>query len=136
MPKFKHMKKITFIPPLCFQFLGIAILISSCRRDIGVQQDTLSKINPVILKAKHHIDSLIRLQGSDAFVKKMEFIINWNKAITDSAGNIRVPMYFDLNKLKPKDNKQISPPKNSNVFELFIKNDKGQNDVTLYSLCI
>ena len=61
----------------------------------------------------------------------MGFNIIWEKAITDSAGNIRVPIFLDFGKFKPKDDKQPPLPKTKNVFELYIKNDKEQNEVSI-----
>lgn len=61
----------------------------------------------------------------------MGFTIIWEKAIVDKAGNIRVPMSLDLSKLKSKNGKPMPAVQAQNVFELYIKNDKGQNEVSI-----
>lgn len=117
---------------VCFALLfGIALLVNSCKRGLEIQNQPQLIVNQAILKAKAHVESILLKQGSDSFVKKMGFEINWEKAIIDSANNIRVPIYFDLSKLKPKDGKQFTTQKNKNIFELYIKNDKGQTEVSI-----
>ncbi|WP_316793701.1 hypothetical protein [Pedobacter frigoris] len=118
--------------PLCVVLLlGIILLGNSCKRGLEIQNQPEVVVNEAILKAKVYVESILEEQGSDSFVKKMGFEINWEKAIVDSANNIRVPIYFDLSKLKPKDSKQIAPAKTKDVFELYIKNVRGQTEVSI-----
>jgi|GEM_PF-2081811 len=125
------MKKLTMLWLSYILFVGTALLINSCKRDPDIQNQSRLTADQNILKAKAHVESLIQQQGPDAFVKKMGFQIIWEKAITDSAGNIRVPMYLDFNNFKPKYGKRIPASKTRTVFELYIKNNKGQNEVSI-----
>ncbi|TKC06961.1 hypothetical protein [Pedobacter frigoris] len=118
--------------PLCVVLLlGIILLGNSCKRGLEIQNQPEVVVNETILKAKAHVESILEEQGSDSFVKKMRFEMNWEKAIIDSADNIRVPIYFDLSKLKPKDGKQKAPAEIKAVFELYIKNVSGQTEVSI-----
>ncbi|TKC06959.1 hypothetical protein [Pedobacter frigoris] len=126
------MKKIN-IKALLFVvlLLSVVLLVNSCKRGLEIKDQPQVVLNEAILKAKAHVESILQEQGSDSFVKKMGFEMNWEKAVIDSTKNIRVPIYFDLNKLKPLDSKQKVPAKTKDVFELYIKNDKGQTEVSI-----
>ncbi|QIL38169.1 hypothetical protein G7074_02085 [Pedobacter sp. HDW13] len=126
------MKKTNMKGLLCLVLLlGIASLVNSCKRGFELEKNTPLAISQTILNAKSHVDSLISLQGPNGYIKKMGFEINWNNATIDSAGNVRVPMLFDLSKFKPKDGKQITIPETKTVYELFIKKDNGGREVSI-----
>ena len=86
--------------------LGVALLSNSCRRDLEILRPPSLTVNPAILKAKNYVDSVVKQQGPNAFIKKMSFDILWEKAITDSANNIRVPISFNFSQRKSKNGKQ------------------------------
>lgn len=109
--------------------LGIAFLGKSCKRDLEIQNQPKLIVNQAISAAKAHVDSIVLQQGNDSFIKKMGFEINWKKAIIDSANNIRVPISFNLIKLMS--GKQITKAKTKDVFELYIKKDKGQTEFSI-----
>jgi hypothetical protein len=110
--------------------LTISILIwsNSCRKR-ELENPTNANL---ITDAKNYVDSVFRQQNANSFAKRMNFQIQWNKAIVDSANNLRVPVSFNLENLKPKDGKQILTPSNTNdVFELYIKEDKGKIEASI-----
>ncbi|TKC06958.1 hypothetical protein [Pedobacter frigoris] len=126
------MNKINMKALLCVVLLlGTTLLVNSCKRGLEIKDQPQVVLNEAILKAKAHVESILQEQGSDSFVKTMGFEMNWEKAIVDSANHIRVPIYFDLSKLKPKDSKQTAPAKTKDVFELYIKNVRGQTEVSI-----
>ena len=125
------MKKLNLRVLLCaVLLLGLALLNNSCKRYSEICSQPLTTKQD-ILKAQNYVDSIVLQQGSNAFVKKMGFEILWAKAIVDSANNIRVPIFFNLNKLKLKDGKQTVNSKIKDIFELYIKKDKEQTEVSI-----
>lgn len=106
--------------------LGVALLSNSCRRDLEILRPPSLTVNPAILKAKNYVDSVVKQQGPNAFIKKMSFDILWEKAITDSANNIRVPISFNFSQRKSKNGKQTKKAITKDVFELFVKNSSGK----------
>lgn len=110
--------------------LGLALLNNACKRYSEIYNQPLTTKQD-ILKARSYVDSVVLQQGSNAFVKKMGFEILWEKAIIDSANNIRVPISFSLSRLKLKDGQQISKANIKDIFELYIKKDKGQIEISI-----
>lgn len=121
-----------FISRLCAVLLICAALISnSCKRGFEIKNESQLAVNQTILDAKALVDSLVLQQGANSFIKTLGFETNWKKAIIDSAGNIRVPLSYDLSKLKPKDGKQIPNHATKNIFELYIKKNRGETEVSI-----
>ncbi|WP_410220186.1 hypothetical protein [Pedobacter sp.] len=110
--------------------LGLALLNNACKRYSEIYNQPLTTKQD-ILKARSYVDSVVLQQGSNAFVKKMGFEILWEKAIIDSANNIRVPISFSLSRLKLKDGQQITKANTKDIFELYIKKDKGQIEISI-----
>lgn len=85
----------------------------------------------LIALARQHVDSVIREQGgAEAFVNRMGYSILWERAITDSLDNVRVPIQVDPAKTMGG----IKLPEgaiNRTVFELFVKDVWGKPEASI-----
>ena len=111
--------------------LSFALLNNSCKRDLEIRNQPQLVLNWSILKAKTYVDSVVIQQGDNAFIKKMGFNILWEKAVIDSANNVRVPINVDFSQKKSKNGIQIKNVITKDVFELFIKTSNAKLEVNI-----
>ncbi|WP_443937954.1 hypothetical protein [Pedobacter sp. MW01-1-1] len=111
--------------------LSILSFSQSCKRELALSPSPYLAKKISVSRAKNYVDSLNSQLGDSSFMKKMALEANWNRAIIDSLGNVRVPVSFNLEKLKPTNGKPIQNGKIKDVFELFIREKEGELEASV-----